>query len=111
MQKRYFVRREAKEASIKEVFANFIKAFNIDYNPFEYEVKDVWKQLTGTLTDRLTKKIYIQGSVLYVFVSSPALKQELMLVRTDLLGKINKHFADKYKQYQSKNIINNIIIK
>ena len=111
MAKRYFMKREAREASVKEVFANFVEAFNIDCDPFEYEVKDVWKQLTGTLTDRLTKKIYIQGSSLYVFVVSPALKHELMLVRTDLLGKINKHFADKYKQYQDKNIINNIIIK
>jgi hypothetical protein len=111
MQKRYFVRREAKEASIKEVFANFVEAFNIDFNPFEYEVKDVWKQLTGTLTDRLTKRIYIQASVLYVFVSSPALKHELMLVRTELLGKINKHFADKYTQFENKNLIKNLIIK
>ncbi|MDR1725264.1 MAG: DUF721 domain-containing protein [Bacteroidales bacterium] len=113
MQKSYnkYNKREANESSIKEVFSKFVETFCIDCNPFEHEILEVWQKITGSLTTRLTKRIYIQGSMLYVYISSPVLKHELMLVRTDLLDKINKHFADKYKQFANKNILNNIIIK
>ncbi|MDR1847821.1 MAG: DUF721 domain-containing protein [Bacteroidales bacterium] len=101
----------AREASVKEVFSMLINEYNIEFDPFEYEIKEVWKELTGTLTDRLTRRIYVQGAILYVFVSSPALKHELMMVRGELCEKINQRFAEKYRQFQKRKILNNIIIK
>jgi hypothetical protein len=105
------IKRQSNEASIKEVFYQFVDAFNIDYDPFEYEVKELWQTLTGSLTTRMTRKLYIQNSVLYIVVASPVLRHELLMVRGELAEKINRHFAEKYKQFENKKILQNIIIK
>ncbi|MDR1006175.1 MAG: DUF721 domain-containing protein [Bacteroidales bacterium] len=102
---------EMKETSIKEAFSKFIHDFNIDYNPFEYEIQEVWTKITGNLIKQMTRKVYVSQQTLYICVSSPTLRQELMLIKTDVLGKINSHFAEKYQQFKDTNILKNIIIK
>lgn len=80
--------RETKEKNIKDVMKNFFSYYHIDANLDEDEIIAAWREITGELINKLTTKIFVENHCLYVKVNSPALKQELMFVRTSVLEKI-----------------------
>ncbi len=81
---------QAKELSIKNVMQSWFDSFGIAADFNAEEVIAIWEEITGDLVKKLTKKIYVEDKVLYVYVNAPALKQELMMIRTDLCERINQ---------------------
>lgn len=86
---------EASEASIKTVMARFFRSLNIDADFEQERVVKAWEEITGELIKKMTMKIYLKGGVLYVHVNSPALKSELMMVRTSLCDRLNERLGGK----------------
>ena len=80
--------RETKEINIKDVMKDFFAYYHIDANLNDEDIIAAWREITGELINKLTSKIYVQSNCLYVQVNSPALKHELMMVRTSVLEKI-----------------------
>jgi hypothetical protein len=80
--------RYTKEKNIKDVLKDFLSYYHIDANLDEEDIIAAWKEVTGELIHKLTTKIYVQNNCLYVKVNSPALKQELLMVRTSIFEKI-----------------------
>ncbi|MEA4966575.1 MAG: DUF721 domain-containing protein [Bacteroidaceae bacterium] len=80
--------RNTKEGSIKDVMQEFLSYYHIDANLNQEDIILVWREITGELIKKLTTKIDVQNNCLYVKVNSSALKHELMMVRTSILGKI-----------------------
>ncbi len=80
---------EAKEMPLKSVLQSWFDKHNIpaDFNATEVIAK--WEELTGGLVKKLTKRIFVENKTLYVYVNSPALKSELMMVRSELCEKLN----------------------
>lgn len=101
--KMYSKKRDAKEVKISEVLSFFLNYYHIDSCVKEDEIIQAWKDITGEFIFKMTKKIYVQKSCLYIYVDSPGLKNELMLVRTDILKKI--------KDKVENSGLNNIYIK
>lgn len=86
---------EASEQPIMNVMEKFFEAMGIASDFNQEEVIKVWEELTGEFIKKLTKKIYVMDKVLYVHVNSPALKSELMMIRTSLCEKINDKLGEK----------------
>lgn len=82
--------RETKEKNIKDVLKDFFDYYHIDANLSEEEIIAAWREITGELINKLTTKIFVENNNLYVKVNSPALKHELMMVRTSVLEKIKE---------------------
>lgn len=86
---------EASEQPIIKVMERFLESLGVvtDFN--QEEIIKVWEELTGEFIKKLTKKVYVENKILYVYVNSPALKSELMMVRTSLCDKINESLGEK----------------
>lgn len=88
MDKIKFNVRETKEGNIQDLMKVFLKYYHIDVNLNEDDIIAAWREITGELIYKLTSKIYVQNNCLYIKVNSPALKHELLMVRTSVLDKI-----------------------
>ncbi|MCK9163016.1 MAG: DUF721 domain-containing protein [Bacteroidales bacterium] len=86
--------RETKEKNISDVMKDFFSYYHIDANLNEGDIIATWRDITGELIYKLTTKINVENNCLYVKVNSPALKHELMMVRTSVLEKIKTKLPD-----------------
>lgn len=80
---------EAKELPLQRILQSWFDNHEIAADFNEQDIINVWEELTGELIKKLTQKIYVKDKVLFVEVGSPALKQELMMIRNDLKNRLN----------------------
>ncbi|MEE0992060.1 MAG: DUF721 domain-containing protein [Bacteroidales bacterium] len=80
---------EAKELPLQNILQSWFDNHEIAADFNEQDIINVWEELTGELIKKLTQKIYVKDKVLFVEVGSPALKQELMMIRNDLKNRLN----------------------
>ncbi|MBO7277291.1 MAG: DUF721 domain-containing protein [Bacteroidales bacterium] len=85
---------EASEQPIKNVMEKFFESLGIAADFNQEEIIKTWEELTGEFIKKLTKKIYVEDKVLYVHVNSPALKSELMMLRTSVCDRINERMGE-----------------
>ena len=64
--------------------------------PFlERQVVAVWKDVVGPVIVQYTQKVELKGDTLYVYVLSPLVKNELMLVRDEILVKMHRQIDER----------------
>jgi len=68
----------------------------------ETRLMDSWTTVLGSSVSRFTDKLYIRKRALYVRVTSSVLKSELMMVREQMIDKLNRQAG--------RNVIDNIIL-
>lgn len=81
-------RNDAK--SVGEIINFFLQKEHLDGKIDEQRVIDSWPKIVGPVVNRYTFKRYIINGTLYVHISSPSLRNELMLHRSQLIASINK---------------------
>ena len=89
-----------EEKSIKDLLNSVFKSYNQGYKYEETSVINSWEQIVGSMIAKNTTKIFINKKVLYLTLSSPALKNELRYHKLVLIDKIN--------DFAKQKIINNI---
>ena len=99
MNKDYYIKprglSEESEQPIINVMERFLSSLGIPTDFNQEEIIKVWEEITGDLIKKLTKKIYVYDKVLFVSVSAPALRSELMMMRGNICEEINNHFGKK----------------
>lgn len=55
----------------------------------------VWKELVGPALMRYVSKVELKGDTLYVHVISPLVRNELMLLREDILYKMHREIDER----------------
>ncbi len=93
---------EANEMPLKDFLEIFFKRCHIDYSPYEKEIKTLWTKITGNLIKSYTKNIVMNKKTLYVTLSSPVAKAELMMVKDAVKNKINQEIG--------KQVLENIVL-
>ena len=56
---------------------------------------EAWPQIAGPLVERYTLNTYIYNQVLFVRLSSPALRAELSMRRQELVTQLNQHVGSQ----------------
>ncbi len=69
----------------------------------EHRIISAWPEVMGTFIASYTTELYIRNQVLYVHVTSAALRQELMMGRNLLVRNLNK--------YVGAQVIKDIVIR
>lgn len=88
------LRRTAKEKPMDEVLNEFIRYCRIRVPVKEGEIIKAWEEIMGEFISKMTTDIYVENQCLYIEVSSPSLKNELMEIRTAILEKIKEKVED-----------------
>jgi predicted nucleic acid-binding Zn ribbon protein len=81
--------KKGNEYTLKEAISEMLKTFHLDTRLNEAQVVTAWEKVMGPLITKYTTKVKMEGGVLYVYVSSAALKQELSYRKTEIAGMLN----------------------
>lgn len=82
--------RRRDSQNIKSALSEFIKANRMEQKWSEHEIKDKWNALLGPMVANRTTQITLRNKVLYVKLSSAALRNELMMSRSKIVASLNE---------------------
>ena len=71
------------------VILQYLREYGLETPLNEHRLIQAWDKVLGTAVSRYTKELRIYNQVLFVTVSSAALRNELMMRRTELVARLN----------------------
>ncbi len=82
--------RRSKTISLAEAMQDYIKEMNLEGKLNEIHLIESWEELVGKAISSRTSKIYIKDQVLYVYLTSSVVRNELLMLRNALKEKLNE---------------------
>jgi len=95
--------RRSNTQSLSEVLKEYIEQNRIEQKLKEVDVVQGWEDLLGKTIAHYTKNIYIYNRNLYVEISSSVVKNELFMMREEIVRRINENAG--------RNVVSKIIFK
>ncbi len=77
------------DKSLKEAIEQMLQVYKIKRKYDETGIKASWPELVGKSVANRTKEIYIHDKKLFLRIESSVIKNELLLMRTQIIEKIN----------------------
>lgn len=95
--------RRNKTITLAEAIKDYINEMNLGDKLSETAILNSWEEVVGKAISSRTTKIYIKDHVLHVHLSSSVVRNELMMLRESLRGKLNERAG--------KEVIKDIILR
>ena len=83
--------RKSNTQPLKGIIREYIEALGHKRKLKEVNLIASWESLVGKLVANHTKSIYIKNNVLFVYLDSAAIRNELMMMRGQILKRMNDH--------------------
>ena len=80
----------SKSMSIGEALVDYLRESGLEKPVLEVQVEEAWPQVMGTIVTQMTRSVEVKEGVLYVRVSSAALKAQLFENRFELIRRLNE---------------------
>ncbi len=81
--------RRSKTQPLKEVLAQYIEVMKFTSKLKETGIILNWENIVGRTIARYTRNIYITDQKLFVEISSAIVRNELLMIKDELLKKLN----------------------
>lgn len=78
--------------SIKEIIAQFIDVNDMGQKLDETQLIRLWPKIAGETVNAYTQSLQVRNRTLYVHLSSAVLRNELMMLRNELLRRYTEEF-------------------
>jgi predicted nucleic acid-binding Zn ribbon protein len=75
---------------VGDVIRQFLRQQGLEAPLNQYRLIEAWKEVVGNGVAYFTQQIYIKNQSLYVHLTSPILRQELMMTRETLVHRLNE---------------------
>jgi predicted nucleic acid-binding Zn ribbon protein len=82
--------RKANDKTLKEAIEQMLQVYKIKRRYDETGIKSSWPQLVGNSVANRTKEIYIHDKKLFLRIESSVIKNELVMMRAQIIEKINR---------------------
>jgi predicted nucleic acid-binding Zn ribbon protein len=82
--------RRSKTISLAEAIKDYIKEMNFEGKLNEIGVINSWEETVGKAISSHTSRIYIKDHVLYVYLNSSVVRNELLMLRQALMERLNE---------------------
>lgn len=69
----------------------FLRSEGLEIPLLEHRIVNAWPTVMGEGVSRYTTDLYVKNSVLWVKLKSPALKQNLMMMHSEITRRLNAH--------------------
>ncbi len=79
-----------KEKILGNIIDDFIDHYNLRYKFDEKNITESWEEIAGKMICKHTTNLYIEKKTLHVEVKSAVARQELMFIKSRLIGLINR---------------------
>ena len=87
--------RKSQTQNISEIISVIMKQNGLDEKLAEVRAIKSWEELLGITVARYTKNLYIKNHTLYVSLNSSIVRNEIMMIRDELIKKINEKAGRK----------------
>ncbi len=77
--------------TLDEVLMKMLRAQGLEMPLLQKRLIDAWDAVAGPTVARYTTQKYIKNQTLYVRIANPALRQDLSMMRSQLLQRLNSH--------------------
>ena len=81
--------------SVKDLILRNLREQGLEMPLLQKRLVEAWPQIAGPLVERYTLNTYIYNQVLFVRLSSPALRAELSMRRQELVTQLNQHVGSQ----------------
>jgi Dna[CI] antecedent, DciA len=82
--------RKANDKSMKEAIEQMLQVYKIKQRFDETGIVAAWPNLVGKPVANRTKELFVHNKKLYLRIESSVIKNELMLMRSQVIEKINE---------------------
>ena len=80
-----------KPKQLGDLLMQYLRSEGLETPLLEYRIINAWTSVMGDGVGKYTSEIYIKNSVLWVKLKSPALKQNLVMMHTEIARKLNAY--------------------
>lgn len=87
--------RKSNTQKIGEVILDYLKELQIDRKLKEVQLVSQWESMMGKTVAVRTDRIYIRSRTLFIHVTSSVLKSELIMMRQEILEKLNENAGER----------------
>lgn len=89
------IMKKSNEQTLSEAIRELIETYRIKGKLDEVKLIGSWEKVTGKVIMKYTRDIYIRNRKLYLRIDSPALKNELLYSRSQLVDSLNKEAGSR----------------
>ena len=75
---------------LDEVLRKFLREEGLEVPLQQKRLIDAWEVVTGNMVSRYTAEKFIRNQTLFVNIINPALRQDLSMMRTQLVKRLNE---------------------
>ncbi len=87
--------RKSNTQKISEVILECLREMRIDRKLKEVQLVTQWESMMGKTVANRTSRIYIKNGILYIHVTSSVLKSELLMMRREIVDKLNENAGER----------------
>jgi len=82
--------RRSKTISLAEALKDYVREMNLEGKLNEVGVINSWETVVGKAISSRTSKIYIKDHILFVYLNSSVVRNELLMLRQAIKEKLNE---------------------
>ena len=82
--------RRSKTISLGDAIKDYLKEMNLESKLNEAGLINSWEEVVGKAIASRTSGIYIKDGILYVHLTSSVVRNELLMLRQELMEKLNQ---------------------
>ncbi len=79
-----------KVQNIGDLLAQYLRQEGLETPLLQKRLMASWEEVTGHVVERYTQQKFIKNQTLFVKISNPALRQDLSMMRTQLVKRLNE---------------------
>lgn len=88
--------RRSETIKLSDLIKQTISNNNLGDGIDKVRVKTIWKEVTGVYISNATTEISVSKSTLFVSINSSIIRSEIMLIRSELIKRINKELGRRF---------------
>ena len=81
--------RKPNDVTVKDAISKMLDVYRLRRKFDETSILSIWPEIMGTAIANRTKQIYIHDKKLFLRIESSVIKNELILMRSQIIEKIN----------------------
>jgi hypothetical protein len=85
--KQYY--RNQKEHNMSDAIEEFLNKYHLKEGYTHTQIVTIWNEILGNAIALCTKKIELSNDTLIVYITSPVVKNELRMSKSDIIDKLN----------------------
>ncbi len=90
--------KRVREQTLGTILRQYLREEGLETPLNEHRVVSCWSEVMGEVVARYTTSVQVRGGILYVSLTNPALRQNLMMMRSKIVQKLNAHVGAQVLQ-------------